>query len=89
MTTREVDLAIAEAPHLDFYRCNQVSEEELVIHAVPCGGGGFEPEALSARLRAHFEVQKVRVLVVPRLDPEPSLKFRLTECQIAVPPEAP
>ena len=87
ITPREVDEAVADTPGLDFYKCVQVGESDLRVQAIPALGVDLRPTDLSDRLRERLGFAKVRVDVVRRLDPEASLKFRLTECRTASPPE--
>ena len=89
VTTRQVDDAVSPVSGIDFYRCDQVGPSELRVQVVPSLERAFEPKELEDRLRGGLGVERVRVVTVSRLEPEPSLKYRLTECKIAQPPELP
>jgi phenylacetate-CoA ligase len=89
VTTREVDDVISAVQGIDFYRCDQTGPSTLRVQAVASAGQAFSAEEISVRLKAGLGVEQVRVDKVTRLDPEPSLKYRLTECQVAKPPELP
>ncbi len=88
VTSREIDEVVGAVPGVDFYRCTQTGESELSLLVIPAPGERLEANRLADRLREVLGVARTSVREVARLDPEPSLKFRLTECRIAQPPEA-
>jgi phenylacetate-CoA ligase len=87
ISPREVDEAVADTPGLDFYKCLQVGESELRVQAIPALGVELRRTDLVDRLRERLGFATVHVKEVRRLDPEASLKFRLTEHRAAAPPE--
>ncbi len=89
VTTREVDEVVSQAPALDFYRLTQTAPLELQVDAIPALTGSFSPQDLEQRLCEGLGVERVRVKVCTRLDPEVSLKFRATQSLSATLPELP
>ncbi len=78
LTTKQVDDVIAQVPGLDFYQCIQLGDSDLRIDAIPASGCALPQLELSQRVRDAFEVEHVQIHDVARLDPAPSMKFRLT-----------
>ncbi|MBK7861036.1 MAG: phenylacetate--CoA ligase family protein [Archangiaceae bacterium] len=89
VTTRMVDDALSKVSGIDFYRVDQTGASELRVQAVPSLERSFDPREVEGTLREALKVGTVRVDTVKRLEPEPSLKYRLTECKVAQPPELP
>ena len=56
---------------------------------VPSLGRSFDSTELVDQLRSALRVEQVRVDAVSRLEPEPSLKYRLTASSVAAAPELP
>ena len=77
-TTRQVDDAVSRIANVDFYRCVQVGPAALRLDVVPSCAGKVGPAEALARLGEELGAETVEVAVVSRLNPEPSLKFRLT-----------
>ncbi|KYF81592.1 hypothetical protein BE20_23585 [Sorangium cellulosum] len=87
ITTRQVDDAIGDAPGLDFYKCVQTGASELRVEAIPALGAELRMGDIEERLRSRLGFAIVRSKIVKRLDPEPSLKYRLTQSRVHPPVE--
>jgi phenylacetate-CoA ligase len=89
VTTRQFDDVVSRCAGLDFYAAVQTAEDTIEIAAIPTLGGGFAAEEIESRVRASFGVRKVAVRSATRFEPQPSMKYRLTECAFRSPPEWP
>ena len=87
VTTRQLDDAVSAVMGIDFYRCSQTGPRELSFRVVLAEGHADPTAALVSAAKALPGVETVKVKVVLRLDPEPSLKFRLTENLVQPTPE--
>jgi len=77
-TTREIDDILAEIADVDFYRCTQTGDAALTIDVVPAPGTAVRRDEIERLVRARLPVNDVIIRPAQRLDPEPSMKFRLT-----------
>lgn len=81
ITTRQIDDSLAGVRALEFYKCTQIAPSELLMQVIPSLDVRVDPAEIEDRLRG-LGFATVRTKTVTRLDPEPSLKFRLTESRI-------
>lgn len=77
MTTRMVDEAIGAEEGVDFYCCRQRADGSLVIDVVESETPSCDAARLQARLETACAGVSVRVNLVDRLEPAPSLKYPL------------
>lgn len=77
-TTKEIDDILAEVADIDFYRCSQTGEAALTIDIVPAPGMAVPRDDIERLMRTRLPVRDIVIRAVTRLDPEPSMKFRLT-----------
>jgi phenylacetate-coenzyme A ligase PaaK-like adenylate-forming protein len=89
VTTRQFDDVVSACPSLAFYSAVQSAEDALEIAAIPALAGSFDPDELVDRVRSGFGLRDVRVRLTSRLEAQPSMKYRLTECRFRTPPELP
>jgi phenylacetate-CoA ligase len=87
VTTRDVDQVLAQSKGVDFYRVTQTASDTLQVAVVPSGLEPVDAAHLVGLLREQLGVAAVAVKQVARLDPEESMKFRLTESKIVAPRE--
>lgn len=87
VTTRDVDQLMARAAGVDFYQVLQSAPHELTVSVVPAPGEAPAEAELKALLGDGLGVRDVRVRRVTRLDPEVSMKFRLSGSLVGPPPE--
>lgn len=77
-TTKQVDDMMARVAGIDFYRCVQDSESSVVLDIIPSPGMPMPRQEIEECLRSGLPVERIGIHQVARLDPEPSMKFRLT-----------
>lgn len=80
-TTKQIDDIVAEIEDIDFYRCVQTGEASLTIDVVPAPGTTVRRDEIDRLMRMRLSVHDIVIRAVARLDPEPSMKFRLTARQ--------
>ena len=85
MTTRDVDEAVSQLTEIDFYKCVQ-TQDALRFEVIPKPDTGLDVGTLEKKLSNLLSIRPLTVKVVRRLDPEPSLKYRLTQSTTHVPP---
>jgi phenylacetate-CoA ligase len=78
ITTRQVDAIVGKLDGIDFYTCRQVARDELELEVVPALDRAFNSSDVLTTLSASLPSARVRVSVVSRLEPAPSLKYPLT-----------
>jgi len=79
-TTKQIDDLMAKVTGIDFYRCVQDSESSIVLDIIPSPGMPLPRLEIEDCLRSGLPVERLDIRQVARLDPEPSMKFRLTAC---------
>jgi phenylacetate-CoA ligase len=87
VTTRQVDEALGAVGGIDFYQATQTEADALLVQVIPALGATVPEALLMEALGDALGVSKVRVQKVGRLEPEPSLKFRLTGSRFVQTPE--
>jgi phenylacetate-coenzyme A ligase PaaK-like adenylate-forming protein len=78
ITTRQVDAIVGKLDGIDFYTCKQVAKDELELEVIPALDRTFNSSDVLTALSASLPSVRVRVTVVSRLEPAPSLKYPLT-----------
>lgn len=81
-TTKQVDDVISEVEHVNFYRCTQIGDARLIVDFIPAPGFSVSERKIAEKIRSTLPVDEIIVRRVSRLEPEPSMKFRLTAAVI-------
>jgi phenylacetate-CoA ligase len=77
-TTKQIDDLVSEVEHVNFYRCTQVADAKLVFDFIPAPGFSVSESEIIEKIRSTLPADEIVVRRVSRLEPEPSMKFRLT-----------
>jgi phenylacetate-coenzyme A ligase PaaK-like adenylate-forming protein len=87
VSTLEIDRSVGSPDWLDCYRVIQVGAGRFVAHVIPALGATADCDSVAQRLCTLLDSSEVRVKVVTRFDPLPSLKLGVTENRAKGAPE--
>ena len=76
-TTKQVYDVVSEIEHIDFYRCT-VENSKLLLEVIPSPGFSICEREIVYRIRSALPANGVVVRQVTKVEPEASMKFRLT-----------
>jgi phenylacetate-CoA ligase len=78
ITTKHVDDVVSTVPGIDFYQCLQRNGADLLIKIIPTRNSSVDDIALANVVKGSLGFNSVSVRHVSRLEPEPSMKTRLS-----------
>jgi phenylacetate-CoA ligase len=81
-TTREIDEIVSNIGGIDFYECVQDGDSSITIYVVSNPASPPCDQDVAELMRLSLGLNKVSVHLVSRLEPERSMKFRLTRRDI-------